>query len=239
MKHALLVLGFLILPACAGPLQQGSLAEPLAQGNNLTIALGHPEGTSPMTLPGDYAVYRLTGSYRSEPTTIVQRVVRRQHGVLVLSMSLDDGQTPEQLQLRIDDGRRPGELLSVAGVTQGKLQPYGVEAYEARMATLVPVADENEGELERRGEFVKVGVTKVFCMRVDYRVRIGSQRGTMSTLNVDGFPGENLGGKIVTDGGSVFYHAQLVELGNQPLDRMPSGRALAASPSDLYEEIDE
>ena len=34
-------------------------------------------------------------------------------------------------------------------------------------------------------------------------------------------------------------HAQLVELGNQQPNTMPSGRALAASPSDLYEEIDE
>lgn len=229
----------LLLIACASPLRTSSLTEELTAGKALAIALPSPETTSPMTLPGDYAVYRLTGSYRPEGVTITQRVRSRQHGLLVLDMSIEDAQGTEQLRLRIDDGARRGEVLSVGRLREGKLEPYGVVAYEARMTDLVPAAEVNEGEIARTGEIVTVGTSPVFCVRTDYRVRMGTQRGTMSTLGVSGFPGENLGGKIVTDDGSVIYHAQLVELGNQQPNTMPSGRALAASPSDLYEEIDE
>lgn len=238
MKSTILALTVL-LSACSAPLRTIPLEDAASHRGPVAIALPRVDPGTPMSIPGDYAVYQLSGSYRAEPATVVQRVVARRNGVLVLDVSIEEGSKSEVLRLRVDDGARRGELLSVARLRGGRLEPYGVGAYEARMAELVPAADTNEGELGSESEVLRMGTTPLFYLRTDYRVRIGNQRATMSTYGVTGFPGENLGGKLVTDDGTVVYHAQLVEFGNRQPDTMPSGRALAASATDLYEEIED
>ncbi|MBM4375089.1 MAG: hypothetical protein FJ095_08395 [Deltaproteobacteria bacterium] len=238
MKNVIVVLSVL-LAACAPPLRTVPVEDTSALASSLRLGLPRLDESAPMSLPGDYAVYRLSGSYRSEPATVVQRVVSRRAGLLVLDVTIEDAERSDTLRLRVDDGARRGELLSVGRLSRGRLEPYGVAAYEARMAELVPAADDSEGELGRNGEVFRVGATSLFALRTDYRVSVGVQHGTLTTYGVSGFPGETLGGKLVTDDGTVVYHAQLVELGNQQPNTMPSGRALATSPADLYEEIEE
>jgi hypothetical protein len=238
MKNAILVLSVL-MAACAPPLRTAPVEDASALASSLTLVRTADEASSPMSLPGDYAVYRLSGSYRSEPATVVQRVVSRSGGVLVLDVTIEETDRTDALRLRVDDGARRGELLSVGRLRGGRPEPFGVAAYEARMAELVPAADDSEGELGRTAEVYRAGGTELFALRTDYRVRLGVQHGTLTTYGVSSFPGETLGGKLVTDDGTVVYHAQLVEVGNQQPNTMPSGRALATSPAELYEELEE
>ncbi|MBM4357891.1 MAG: hypothetical protein FJ096_07255 [Deltaproteobacteria bacterium] len=238
MKVTLLVASLGLLVGCATPLRSIPLAEEPGERvfePDASAALA----SAPMRLPGDYVVYRLSGAHRSEPATIVQRVRSRTGGVLKLDVTVMDGPRHEVFRVRVDDGRRPGSLLSVGRVRDGHLEPFGVVAYEARMATLVPSADANEGVTARSGEVVHVGGMSLFSLRTDYRVRVGAQRATMSTFGLAGFPGENLGGRIIADDGTVLYQAQLVELGNELPSLEPASQAYATSDAGLPDLVDE
>ncbi len=234
MKRTLLLLS-LALPACGTTMAPARATAPAAN-----VRLPHGEEASAMQMPGDFATYRISGSYREAPVTLTQRVLARRSGVLLLDLTIDDGGSTERLRLRVDDGARRGELLSVAKVEGGVLRPYGVMAYEQRMSELVPAADDNEGEIGKTGDVVQVsGVTPIRCIRTEYRVRMGAHHGVMSTLSAQGFPWDNLGGKMVADDGTVIYQAQLVELGNQQPPQLPSGSAMAATSEELYDFLDE
>ena len=192
--------------------------------------------SAPMRIPGDFAVYRISGSYRESPVSITQRVVAHSAGVIILDMTIDEGGASEQLRLRVDDTpEHRGELLSVAKMEGGMLKPFGVAAYEQRMSEIVPAADDNEGEIGTSPEVLKVGATPIACTRIEYRVRIGAHRAVMSTLSAQGMSTMNLGGKVVSDDGTVIYQAQLVELGNRQPNELNAGKTIAATEEDLLD----
>jgi hypothetical protein len=238
MKRTLLTLSsmMLLMAGCGGNVRTLSRAPAVG---TVAVALPKTDEAAPMRIPGDFAVYRISGNFRESPVSIIQRVIERRNGVMLLELSIEDRGTTERLRLRVDDGARRGELLSVAKIEGGVLVPFGIAAYEQRMSELVPAADDNEGAIGEGGEIVKVGSTSIQCKRTEYRVRIGAHRGIMTTLSAAGFPWDNLGGRIVADDGTTIYQAQLVELGNQQPNTLPSGRGLTANASDLYDEIEE
>ncbi len=226
-----------VLASCGGSTMK---AEPAVPETAPAPAAAQRDEAAPMRMPGDFAVYRISGSYRDAPVSITQRVIGRTAGVMLLDMTIEDGGATERLRLRVDD--RPehhGDVLSVAKLEGGVMTPYGVDAYERRMSQLVPSADDNEGEIGKTGELLKVGTARIPCVRTEYRVRFGAHRGVMTTLAAQGFPWDNLGGRVVGDDGNVFYQAQLVELGNrQPSDLGGSRGGIAATEEDLYDVVE-
>jgi hypothetical protein len=230
----------LVLCGCGTTLRSVEIPSAASAPTEMARAVPAKNEAAPMRIPGDFAVYRIWGSYREAPVALTQRMVERQGGVLLLDLSIEDGGKIERLRMRIDDSEEHrGELLSVAKMEAGVMMPFGRAAFEQRMGELLPAADDNQGEIARRGELLKVGATPLEVVRTDYRVRIGAHHGVMSTLSAEGFPWDNLGGRIVADDGTVIYQAQLVELGNQQPNSLPSGRTLHATASDLYDELDE
>jgi hypothetical protein len=231
-----------VLASCGGTaMKTAAPAVSPASAEVVPVAVNVGNDAAPMRVPGDFAVYRISGSYREAPVSITQRLVARSEGVMVLDMTIEDGGSMERLRLRVEDGpEHRGDVLSVAKLEGGVMTPFGVAAYERRMSELVPAADDNEGEIGKTGEVVKVGVTRIPCVRTEYRVRFGAHRGVMSTLSAEGFPWDNLGGRVVAEDGSVFYNAQLVELGNrQPSELDGKSRAgIAATEEDLYDVVE-
>lgn len=238
MKLSLIASSIVLLAGCAAPLRSAPIAEEVMAPRS-ALPPGLDDASAAMHLPGDYAVFRLSGTYRLNSATVVQRVVSRVGGLLKLEVTVEDGAAHDVYRLRVDDASKRGTVLSVARVKDGHLEPFGVEAYEARMKSLVPAADSNDGVMARSTETLRVGEATLLGLRTDYRVRIGRRSATMSTFGIDGFPGENLGGKIVTDDGTVVYHAQLVELGNDLPRLVPVSGALAVSEPDFYDSVDE
>jgi len=78
---------------------------------------------------GDFVVFRFSGSYRSQPLMMTQRVVARpKRDQLVMDVELDDGESAVRLRLRLRNvsGAR-GELASVARIDDHGVQlPFGV-----------------------------------------------------------------------------------------------------------------
>ncbi|MBI4953321.1 MAG: hypothetical protein HY908_14915 [Myxococcales bacterium] len=174
-----------------------------------TVAVSAP---LPERQPGDFAVYRVSGNYRAQPLTITQRVVDRQGTVLLMDITLDDGNGRDTLRLRVDDAT--GDLLSVAKLENGTLTPFGVAAYEEVMSKALLPADENQGMLKTEDALLEIGGRKVPVTDTAYRVVIGGEHATMHTYSSSSFGWGDLVGEIARDDGTVLYRAEIVSLGH-------------------------
>src|SRR4051812_26957826 len=67
----------------------GSDAEPAAAAN--------------ARMPGDFVVYRFSGSFRKTPLTLTQRVVARKGSVLTIDLVAVEGEDREELRVTLDE----------------------------------------------------------------------------------------------------------------------------------------
>ena len=167
--------------------------------------------------PGDYVVYRFSGSFRKAATPLVltQKVLGRDGGVVSLEVTLDDGAKHETLRIRKD--ATPGsaeEVLDVTRIEAGIAHAAKPDAYAALMAKTVLAADENEAELGVEETTVDVGNKTLHCTKTSYRVRVGKHEATMRTVESQAFPWGDVGGDITTTDGTVLYRVELVEAGS-------------------------
>jgi len=164
--------------------------------------------------PGDFIVYRFSGSFRKAPLTLTERVVAREGAVLVIDMVLaDDTGKKDALRVRFnDEPASRGEVISVSRVDGA---PATLEAYEAMMADVALAADQNEALLGTEDTTVDVGGTSVPCRRTSYQVKVGKRQATMQTLESDAFAWGDLGGEITGKDGAVLYRAEILEVGSQ------------------------
>lgn len=181
--------------------------------------------------PGDFVVYRFSGSFRKAPLTLTERVVAREGAVLVIDMTLaDDAGKKDELRVRFsDDSASRGDVISVARVDGGAERPATIEAYEALMAEVALAADQNEALLGTEDATVDVGGTPLPCRRTSYQVKVGKRQATMHTLESDAFAWGDLGGEITAKDGTVLYRAEILEVGNKST---PKNDAIART----YEE---
>jgi len=93
-------------------------------------------------------------------------------------------------------------------------KPMSSAELDALMAKTVLAADDNQGSTGTERAKVSVGGQDIACTRTSYRVTVGKQAATMSTLSSDAFPWGDLGAEITTDKGNVLYRAEVVDLGN-------------------------
>jgi hypothetical protein len=165
--------------------------------------------------PGDFIVYRFSGSFRKAPLTLTQKVFAREGMTLVIDMTLEGKDRKTELRVRMNDSAAArGEVLSVARLENGAEKDAGIAAYEALMAEVALAADQNEELLGTEEVSVEVGGATLACKRTSFRVKLGKQKATMSTLEKDGFAWGDLGGEIVAKDGTVLYRAEVVQIGD-------------------------
>jgi len=172
--------------------------------------------------PGDYVVYRFSGTFRkaAAPLVLTQRVLGRDGGVVALEVTLEDGAKQETLRIRKD--ATPGsaeEVLDVTRIEAGIAHAASADAYAALMAKTVLAADQNEAELGAEETTMRLGGKTLRCKKTSYRVRVGKHEATMSTLESDAFPWGDVGGDITTADGQVLYRAEVMDAGSGTRDR--------------------
>ena len=180
---------------------------------------------------GDYVVYRFSGSFRKTspaPLTLTERVLGREGVVLLLEVVLDDGAKKQTLHIHKDGA--PGsarEIFDVTRVEAGGERPATIEAYEAMMAKTVLAADQNEAELGTEITSVLLGGKTLACKKTSYRVRVGKQEATMSTVASDTFPWGDVAGEITTLDGQLLYRVEVVDTGTRARERDVGAVAVA------------
>ena len=171
--------------------------------------------------PGDFIVYRFSGSFRKAPRTLTERVVAREGTILVIDMALArEGGAKDELRVRFSDAPASrGEVIAVAQVDGSVERSVGVEVYEALMAEVALAADQNEALLGAEDTTIEIGGATLPCRRTNYRVRIGKRAATMSTLESDTFAWGDLGGEITAKDGTVLYRAEIIEVGHRGVSK--------------------
>jgi len=196
----------------------------------------HAAPLSALARPGDFIVFRFSGSYRKAPITMTERVVARGDDKLTVDVDITGDQHHEQLRLRLDDSAtQHGKLISVARRNAGALEPFGVARYGKLMEDITLSADSNEGLIEYAEVTVDAGGHQLPCTRSSYKVHIGNRAAILQTLSSDAFPWGHAGGEIRGLDGSLLYRAELVDMGDAA-----HGAALAVgSEPDLYDDYDD
>lgn len=167
--------------------------------------------------PGDFVVFRFSGSFTPEPLTLTQRVVSRSDEAITIDMTLARGHRERTLRVRMSETEETaGELISVSRLEQTREVPTAISAYEEMMSRVVMSADENEELLDTEDLTLEVSGVKIPCTKTSFRVRIAGHAATLSTFSSETFPWGDVGGEIATDEGGTFYKAELLEIGHEP-----------------------
>lgn len=178
---------------------------------------GETAATGPASvarMPGDFVVYRFTGSFRKAPLTLTEKVVARSGDLLTIDFAALEGDAREELRVKFDEASPSrNEVVSVARLAGGVEKAATVEAYEALMARTTLTADQNEAVLGTEEVTVDVGGTSVTAKRTTYRVRVGKKHGTLKTLESGAFAWGDVGGEITADG-KILYRAEVIEAGH-------------------------
>jgi hypothetical protein len=167
--------------------------------------------------PGDYVVYRFSGTFRRAPITMTERVVAREGTFLIVDMTFEEGKSKQQLRVRLNDapGAR-GDVFSVSRMEGGIEKPATLGLYEELMARTALVADQNEAVLASEPVSIDVGSSSVPCTKTSYRVKVARREATMRTCASPSFAWGDVGAEITTKEGTVLYRAELVDVGNAP-----------------------
>jgi hypothetical protein len=177
--------------------------------------IAEPAAAATARAPGDFVVYRFSGSTYHKPLTLTQRVVARDGAVVTIDLALVDGDKKDELRVKIDEASpSKNEVVSVARLVGGAEKPATLEAYEAMMLRTTLSADQNEALVGTEDVTVDVGGAAVPAKRTTYRVRVGKKQATLKTLESSAFAWGDVGGEIVTTTGKVLYKAEVVEAGH-------------------------
>lgn len=192
---------------------------PAPRSQNAAVVLAATE----LRKPGDYVVFRFSGSFRKEPLLLTQKVVKIDGTLVTIDVTL----APEKAtakdasaktsRVRVLFDRTPGALREVAKVTRidgDREEPGTLEDYEKIMAETVVVPDRNEETLSSEIVTTNVGDKAIDCKKTSYRVAFGKKTAVMSTLTSDAFVWGDVGGEIKSDAGKVIYRAEVVQLGS-------------------------
>jgi hypothetical protein len=164
--------------------------------------------------PGDFVVYRFTGSFRKTPLTLTEKVVAKNGSLLTLDLAAQEGAARDELRVTIDEASPShNEVVSVARLEGGISKASTLEAYEALMARTALAADQNEALLGSEDVSVEVGGASVPAKKTTFQVRVGKKHAVMRTFESTAFAWGDVGGDI-TANGKVLYRAEVVETGH-------------------------
>jgi hypothetical protein len=165
--------------------------------------------------PGDFVIYRFSGSFRKAPLTLTQRVIEKNGSILTIDVKAESGDDKRELRVKLNDAvNAKNEVVGVSRLEGGVEKPASLDAYDALMAEATLAADQNEAFLGAEDVLVDIGGAPLPCHKASYRVRVGKKQATLNTLSSDGFAWGDIGGEITAAGGKILYRAEVVEVGH-------------------------
>jgi hypothetical protein len=160
---------------------------------------------------GDYVVHLISGTFRKQPATLTERVVGREDGAWIIELKLEDPASTKTLHAFIDDS---GEVRKVTELTAKGEQPAKLSDYEALLAAVSVVPDENEGFSASKTGTCMVGPAELDCETKSYRVRLGERDANLGITHSPSLPGTDIAGEITLADGTVIFRSELVDRGN-------------------------
>ena len=198
--------------ACTGNIKSAS-TPPTAMVSGAAMPASVSSSAS-KRMPGDFIVYRFTGSFLTAPLTLTERVVQRRGTNLILDLTFEQGKNKHVL--RVKKSEVPGgDVVSVARMDHGAPQPVGMAVYEELMAMASLAADVNEALLKTETIKMTVAGQMMEATQKTYKVRIGDDSAKLVTVSSDKVPSGDVLGEIKTDDGRLLYHAEVVDLGHR------------------------
>lgn len=178
---------------------------------------------------GDRVAYRFSGSYRSSPLVLEERVIAADDKTATVEAIFHDATETHRWIVHYDLGS-DGESIASVEVVQGEERyPVTIESFEQAQAETVFAVDENLGARESRREVCQVGGVERRCTTTTYDVRLGARRATMQTTTADAGLWHDLGGAIRDESGRVIYRVELLDT-DDPEARAGSQTALRDEP---------
>jgi hypothetical protein len=163
---------------------------------------------------GDYVTFNFSGGYRKTPLRLTQRVVARNADRITIDYTFVEGNARTTLRATFGAAAKRGELLEIARVAADGSSTAATSAdLEAKLAGTAAIADENEALIDERQTTVKVADSEIPATRSVYKVRVGNKPATLETTTSAAFHWGDLGGKIVTADGKIYFSAELVDAG--------------------------
>ncbi len=170
------------------------------------------EATIDPRKPGDFVVFRISGSFREGVAYVSERVVEREGAIVVIDYTLHEpNRVPETLRVSFD--AVSSEVFDVAMVTKGGLRPAPAGAYERLRAKTVLSANQNEGLLFVEPLSISVLGNPIAAERASWLVSIGTDKATLRVTDSEAFAWGALEGEIRTMDGDLVYRAELIEVG--------------------------
>jgi len=164
---------------------------------------------------GDYVTFAFSGAYRKAPLKLTQRVVARDEASITIDYTFAEAQKSQTLRVSFSSSPKThGEIVEVATLdAKGAATATTRAVFESKLAETAAMTDQNEALIDERSITVRVGQTDVPAKTSTYKVRIGQKSGTLETTASEAFAWGDLGGKITTADGKVFFKAELVDAG--------------------------
>jgi hypothetical protein len=174
--------------------------------------------------PGDFVVYRFSGSYRKKPLLLREEVVARDGGLFVIDYTSRESALPgategkvagETLRVHFNAGiGAKVEVLEVEKIVDGKETPALPADFDTMMGKTILAVDDNEATTAIESLDLDVGGTKLACEKTSYRVRVGAAAATMIVTQSKDFPWGDVAAEIVTKSGDVLYRAEVLSAGS-------------------------
>lgn len=165
--------------------------------------------------PGDYVVYKFSGSFRKTPATLLEKVVLRDGGLFVIDYTLTEGPKVQTLRVHLNasEGAKV-QILDVESLVGGATNAALPADFETMMSKTILAVDDNESIASIEELTFDVSGKSLLCERTSYRVRVGKSAATMVVTAAKGFSWGDVAAEIKTDAGALLYRAEILEIGN-------------------------
>lgn len=174
---------------------------------------------------GDYVAQRFSGTFRERPFTLVEEVVGREGGLVVVDFTLEQADEKRVLRVRFDEAtERPVSAAHVRGLDE---VPASLSEYEELLAWTSFVPDRNEELLGSRQETCVVGPRELECAIEKFRVLVADQEATLSVSRSAELE-RDVAGEVRAADGTLLYRTELIDLRQ---GEPTSAEALLANPA--------
>jgi len=179
---------------------------------------------------GDFLVHLLSGSFREKPALFSERVVGEENGGLIVEYRLEDNDGSRAVRAHFDGN---GEVTRVLRLSGSGEEPGTLADYEALLAAVTVIPDENEGYTTSSSGTCTVGPSELDCQTKHYRVRVGDREAELGITRSHAVPGGDVSGEITAADGTVIYRSSLIEYGSEqpPTDATASAELVAPTPA--------
>jgi hypothetical protein len=169
------------------------------------------EATLDPRKPGDFVVFRISGSFRDSVATLTERIVEREGAIVVIDYTLiEPGRAPETLRVSYD---LVSDVFDVVVITKHGPRPAPAGAYELMRAKTMLTADGNDGLLYVEPITLALEGRPLLAERASWLISIGTEKATLRVTDSEAFAWGTLEGEIRTMDGHVVYRAELLEMG--------------------------